>query len=252
MEELDEGTLRSIVSFYENIRPLFPGVRTEIGITANTSGRRILRGLFGVQAPYYLSIYSQKRDRSDMNAGFIAEQLCLYMLTCGLASCIIGSSSIREMPRIRGDKEFVVLIAFGKPESGLTRRPQEAKRLPLRDLCVFKDEPKKWMNQVLEAARLAPSAMNSQPWRFVVVGRRIHIFSKNGSMDKPKRWDEFDFGVMFSHISVASDELWLDVDLIRLENISQKSFRVSQYVLSAIVKAPEWQGGEEEADREES
>ena len=95
------------------------------------------------------------------------------------------------------------------------------------------------MTQVIEAARLAPSAMNRQPWRFVVVNTRIHIFSKKDGMDKPRRWDEFSFGVMFAHIAIASEELWLDVDLIRLENISQKNFKSNQYVLSAIVRVPE-------------
>ena len=121
----------------------------------------------------------------------------------------------------------------------LTRRPEHANRLPVRELCVYKDQPSRWMTQVIEAARLAPSAMNRQPWRFVVVNTRIHIFSKKDGMDKPRRWDEFSFGVMFAHIAIASEELWLDVDLIRLENISQKNFKSNQYVLSAIVRVPE-------------
>ena len=36
---------------------------------------------------------------------------------------------------------------------------------------------------------------------------------------------------------VAAEELWLDVDLIRLGDISQKNFSNNQYVLSAILKA---------------
>jgi hypothetical protein len=51
------------------------------------------------------------------------------------------------------------------------------------------------------------------------------------------RWDEFNFGVLFSHILIAAEELWLDVDLIRLEDISQKEFKKSQYVLSAVVRS---------------
>ena len=241
MEALSAEVLKGIASFYEGIAPLFPGIATEIGITESISDRHVLKGFFAVRAPYYLSIYSEKRDRSDMNAGYIAEQLCLYMMTAGIGSCILRSRKLASSPQMRGSKEFVVLIAFGLPEDSLMRRDTEARRLPIRELCVFKDQPGRWMNQVIEAARLAPSGGNRQPWRFVVVGNRIHIFSKNSNMDRPQKWDGFDFGIMFSHIAVASDELWLDVDLIRLDNISQKSFRVNQYVLSAIVKPPEWQ-----------
>ena len=249
----------------------------------NVEGKHICHGLFGVTAPYYLTIYSEKRDRSEMNAGYLAEHLCLYMLTLGLGSCFLGSVTLRGIPKVRMEpnvpsarressalyetapasaaegsqmpsgsrttresarrspsrKELVIVIAFGIPAGRLTRRPEHAKRLPVRELCVYKDQPSRWMTQVIEAARLAPSAMNRQPWRFVVVNTRIHIFSKKDGMDKPRRWDEFSFGVMFAHIAIASEELWLDVDLIRLENISQKNFKSNQYVLSAIVRVPE-------------
>ena len=118
-----------------------------------------------------------------------------------------------------------------------TRRQSEAKRLPLEDLCVFKEVPRQWMTQMLEAARLSPSSMNSQPWRFVVYDNRIHIFSKKHSVEKLRKWDEVNFGIMFANMMVAAEELWLDVDLIRLGDISQKNFSNNQYVLSAILKA---------------
>ena len=92
------------------------------------------------------------------------------------------------------------------------------------------------MKQLLEAARLAPSSMNSQPWRFVVYDSRIHIFSKKRSMERLKRWDEVNFGIMFANMMVVAEELWLDVDLIRLEEITQKNFPNNQYVLSAILR----------------
>ena len=283
MVPVEESVLSRIGNFFSQIEPLFPGVDTEIGIVENVEGKHLCHGLFGVTAPYYLTIYSEKRDRSEMNAGYLAEHLCLYMLTLGLGSCFLGSVTLRGIPKVRMEpnvpsarressalyetapasaaegsqmpsgsrttresarrspsrKELVIVIAFGIPAGRLTRRPEHAKRLPVRVLCVYKDHPSRWMTQVIEAARLAPSAMNRQPWRFVVVNTRIHIFSKKDGMDKPRRWDEFSFGVMFAHIAIASEELWLDVDLIRLENISQKNFKSNQYVLSAIVRVPE-------------
>ena len=96
---------------------------------------------------------------------------------------------------------------------------------------------KEQLNQILEAARLAPSTLNSQPWRFVVYDNRIHIFSKKYSVEKLKKWDEVNFGIMFANMMVVAEELWLDVDLIRLGDISQKNFPNNQYVLSAILKA---------------
>ena len=59
---------------------------------------------------------------------------------------------------------------------------------------------------ILEAARLAPSSMNSQPWRFVVYDNRIHIFSKKHSAEQLKKWDEVNFGIMFANLMVAAEE----------------------------------------------
>ncbi|MDO4621092.1 MAG: nitroreductase family protein [Lachnospiraceae bacterium] len=235
MTQIAPDLLRRIGNYYSQITPLFPGIETEIGITENPEGKRLLTGLFPIQAPYYLTIYTEEREKSEMNAGYIGEQLCLYMTTLGLGTCFIGNATLRHAPQNRNGLHLVIVIAFGLPKGAMLRRPDEAKRLRVQDLCVYKDQPTRWMTQVIEAARMAPSSENSQPWRFVVVGSRIHIFSKKDGMDRPKKWAEFNFGVMFSHIAVASEELWLEVDLIRLENVVQKNFRNNQYVLSAIV-----------------
>ena len=95
------------------------------------------------------------------------------------------------------------------------------------------------MKQLLEAARYAPSSMNIQPWRFVVFDDRIHVFTKKHKADNLEkyRWEEVNFGIMFANIMITAEELWLDVDLIRLENITQKSFPNNQYVLSAIMRS---------------
>ena len=236
MTPLDRDTLERIVRFYEKMTSLFPGIETEIGITEALNGKRAPAGFFGVKAPYYLTFYSEERDRAEMNAGYLCEQLSLFLLTLGIGSCFLGSARIQGAPKSRENKKTMITMAFGKPSGRLTRRPEQAKRLPLKSLCVFKNPPTEWMMKVLEAARLSPSALNRQPWRFAVVGNRIHVFSKKDRMDRPRRLAEFDFGAMFAHIAVASEELWLDIDLIRLDNISQKNFRSNQYVLSAIVR----------------
>ena len=219
MEAIDPEKLAAIGAFFEDAQFLSPGISTEIGITDNTDGKHAPWGFFGVKAPYYLSIYSEKKDRYMMNAGCIMEQISLYMLTLGIASCFLGNVSYRDAKQ-RGDKEFIIVLAFGKPDGPLTRRAVDARRL----------------SDIIEVARLAPSAFNAQPWRFVVMANRIHFFSKKRDIDRMGRWDEFDFGCLFAHILVTADELWLDLDLIRLENISQKNFRSNQYVLSAVMK----------------
>lgn len=237
MEPISPRILEDIGNFYQEIPRLFPGIDTELGIIDNSRGQQKLKGLFGIKAPYYLALYSEKSDKYQMNAGYILEQLCLYLTAKGLGSCIMGSAVVKGSQTMRGSKELIMMVAFGKSKEPHIRPQQETKRLSLRELCVYKETPKEWELKVLEAARLAPSSYNGQPWRFVVYSNRIHIFSKKASVDRFKKWDELNFGIMFAHIMIVAEELWLDLDLIRLEDISQKTFSKNQYVLSAVLKS---------------
>ena len=47
---------------------------------------------------------------------------------------------------------------------------------------------------------------------------------------------QFNLGVMFSHLMIVAEELWLDLDLIRLEDISHKNFSNCDYVMSAVLR----------------
>lgn len=237
MEPISVSILEDIGNFYQEIPRLFPGIDTELGIIDNSRGQQKLKGFFGVKAPYYLALYSKTTDKYQMNAGFILEQLCLYLTAKGLGSCMMGGAVVKGSQITRGDKELVMMVAFGKGRGAHTRKPDEAKRLSLGELCAYKDQPKEWAIKILEAARLAPSSYNSQPWRFVVYANRIHIFSKKVNVERFKKWDELNFGILFAHMMIVAEELWLDLDLIRLEDISQKTFSRNQYVLSAVLKS---------------
>lgn len=236
MESLSNQVLEGIRDYYQTTQGLFGGIETELAIIDNRKGQHKALGLFGVNAPYYLALYSEEKDRAAMNAGYIMQQVILYLCSKGLGSCFSGMTLVKKAIQKKNGKKLYALVGFGKSKGAYTRKPVEAKRLDMNELCTYKEVPRLWMKQLLEAARLSPSSMNSQPWRFVVYDNRIHIFSKKQRTDRLKRWDELNFGIMFSNMIVVAEELWLDVDLIRLDEISQKNFPNSQYILSAILR----------------
>ena len=236
MEPVSSELIQEIRDFYSQIEGLNPGIRTEISIIDNTRGQNKLMHLLGVKAPYYLAFYSEDKDLAQMNAGYIMEQIALSLCTKGLGSCFLGNVKPRIGNANRGPMKFMIMLAFGKSRGSYTRKAPEARRIDLKDLCVYKEIPRQWIKQLLEAARLAPSSFNSQPWRFVVYDNRIHVFAKRHAMDRMGKFEEMNFGVMFSHFMVVAEELWLDVDLIRLEDISHKNFPNNQYVLSVILR----------------
>lgn len=238
MESVSSEIIQELRGFYSQIEGLNPGIRTEISIIDNTKGQNKMMHLLGVKAPYYLAFYSEDKDLAQMNAGYIMEQLGLFLCTKGLGTCFLGGVK----PRFgfgnanKGNLKFMIAMAFGRSRGSSTRKAAEARRMDLQELCVYKEVPRQWMKQLLEAARLAPSSMNSQPWRFVVYDNRIHVFAKKHNMNHLGKFEEMNFGIMFSHLMVVAEELWLDVDLIRLEDITHKSFPNNQYILSAILR----------------
>ncbi len=238
-DALSEETLTDIRKHFLELPNLFGDVETDIAIVDNRRNPIRLLHLGNVSAPYYMIFYSREAKRSQMNVGFLMQHMALYLCTIGIGSCIIGSTNFRKDLRTKGEMKAVGLMAFGKSKGPLSRAHGGAKRIPMDELCSFREVPRQWMKQLLQAARMAPSSMNDQPWRFVVYDSRIHIFTKKHQVDRMKRyrWEEVNFGIMFANLMIAAEELWLDIDLIRLENISQKNFPNSQYVLSAIMRS---------------
>ena len=237
-DKIEKEVLDGVAAFYHEMEPLFPGIRTSLEIIECDAKK--VKGKFGgflnVSAPYYLAIYSEKKEKADMNAGYIMQQLSLFLFGKGIGSCFQGMARSKGMPA--EGLHFSMLMAFGYPKTELTTKGYTSKRLPLEELCAYKEKPSRWVKEVLEAARLAPSAMNGQPWRFVVYENRIHVFSKRHTIGKKilGKYNEFDFGVMFANIMVAAEQIWVDVDLIKLDNITHISLPNNQYVISILMR----------------
>ena len=89
--------------------------------------------------------------------------------------------------------KFVIMLAFGHPKGDQQRQSiKDFKRKPMEKI-TDKADPR------LEPARLAPSAVNSQPWYFTHEGDTIHVHcSKKGS--------RLDAGIALAHLYVANEE----------------------------------------------
>lgn len=241
-DKVEEKILEGMVTFYHEMEPLFPGIETSIEVidtqSRKTKGR--LGGIMNVSAPYYLAIYTEEKEKADMNAGYIMQQLSLYLFGKGIGSCFQGMGHLKgEMPK--AGMRCVILMALGYPKVDMIRDQEEAKRQSLEALCAWKEQPRRFVKEFLEAARLAPSAFNAQPWRFVVYENRVHVFSKQtvGQRRFLGKYNEFDFGIMLANIMIAAEQLWVDVDLIRLDNITHMEQPNNRYVISVIMREAE-------------
>lgn len=232
MEEFSEEVLDSVKKYREKIVPLYPDIKVKMEIVPYKERKNKLHGILSHKAPYYLVFYSEKKEGDMLNAGYMLEQMVLYLALKGIGTCYLGN--------IKGNKidsagnRFVIAVAFGKPEGKAGRNEKEARRLDLDKICIFKEDVNRSFRTMLEAARLAPSSFNSQPWRFVVYNKRIHMFCKKPVLPIQfmKEISQIDMGIALAHIAIAADDLWVDIQIKHLENLASIPIANNEYIAS--------------------
>ncbi|MDO5815078.1 MAG: nitroreductase family protein, partial [Methanobrevibacter sp.] len=85
-------------------------------------------------APYYLALFSEKKDNYLENIGFIFQQVSLFMQSIGIGSCWVGLASVKGK-----NPDFVIAISFGKSDD-LTRDLSGFKRKRLSEISDFEDD----------------------------------------------------------------------------------------------------------------
>ena len=103
-------------------------------------------------------------------------------------------------PKIKND-DFVIVISFGKSDK-MTRDKDSFKRKPLCEISDSNDKR-------LIPARLAPSAINSQPWYFKHSGKDFDVYQVKQNILKRqilKKWNPIDVGIALAHMYVANPE----------------------------------------------
>ena len=197
MTPLAAEVLEEIKAFAENAMPLLPGIRVEYHII----GANKTKGFFAVKAPHYLVISSESKAGYLTNAGFMFQQVCLYLSSKGFGSCWVGG--VKPAEKVSTDLEHVMVMAFGNAAEDIHRAMGEFKRKPLQEIATGADDR-------LEYARLAPSAINSQPWFFVCENGGIDVYrKKNGALKAIvyEKMSEVDIGIALCHIWLASEHL---------------------------------------------
>ena len=186
-------TILQIESFISGLRPLLP--KSEI--THTIVGPEGVKGIAIPKAPHYLLLSGKDQPLRNTCAGFIYQHVLLYLYSRGFAACWLAGIKDKQ-----NNPNHIIGFAFGKPAEPGTRRPQEFKRKSINEIATGTD-PR------LEAARLAPSGRNGQPWYFIVEVNAIHVYYMNslsGLMGKIYPFTDLDVGIALCHLKVASDK----------------------------------------------
>ena len=238
MEALEEELLQEIQNYFYEIEPLYSDIRSEVRIIRHYTDKEKVGVFCNVKAPYYMALYAEDKERRELNAGYLMQHMSLYLESKGLGSCFIGMAKKSDKELAREGLSCKILLAFGISKNSGRKSGKETHRLSMDELCIYKEQPKTWVKSILETARLSPSSMNCQPWRFVVYENRIHVFSRKNLKEKGmlSRLQAVNFGIMLANVMVTAEELWVDLDLIKLNNITHKNIPNNQYVISILLK----------------
>ena len=161
-DEITSEELEDIKEAYEGFEKLYPDIETSIRIVPAQTVN------FKRDAQYCIMIYSQNKDNYLVNAGYIGEQLDLYLVEHNIGTLWFGIGKPDE-PKL-GDLDFVIMIAIRKinDETKYRKDMFKSKRKPLEEIWEGDDLG------IANIARFSPSACNTQPW---------YVKNDNGCLD---------------------------------------------------------------------
>jgi hypothetical protein len=151
----------------------------------------------GQSAPHYILAFCEEQDQGFANVGYVLAKTDLYMQSIGLGTCWLGMAK----PKANNEK-FCILLAFGKTNVPVRKGAEEFKRLPVSEISDAD-------NEIAQAARLAPSAMNSQPWKLHFEDNKIIIRYFGRGMMKAmlkKKMSKIDAGIVTRYTAIALEK----------------------------------------------
>ena len=151
----------------------------------------------------YLVMVGKKSKDLDERVGYYGEQLVLFAQTLGLNTCWVGLSyrKVPEAYNVGKDEKLVCMIALGYGETqGVPHKIKSAE-----DASNASDITPSWFKKGVEAALLAPTAVNQQKFSFEYVGmsnNRHQVRAKKGiSMIG---YTHIDLGIAKCHFEIGA------------------------------------------------
>ena len=207
--KLSSEELRKIEQAFLQFEPLNPDIKVNYRIvkTEETSCA------FG---EYCFLLYSETKEDSLLNAGYLLQQLDLYFVSQNIGSCWYGMAKPEE--KTWNGLDFVIMMAFGKVEESVFRTSlNEFKRHPYEKMV----KGVAWKS-ALSLSLLAPSAVNSQPWRIETSAQKIKVYRTSSLIFKAAKslvdyYNRIDMGIYLYILEAClkSEHILYERELVR-------------------------------------
>ncbi len=211
-ETLPEEALNEINDFVAGAKRLNEDIRTESYIVSEEE----IKSLLPVKAPHYLILFSEEKPDYLTNAGYILQQLDLFLSANNIGSCWFGLARPSGEISRKSNLSYAITLAFGRADEKIHRKKiSQFNRKSIEEIREFISrkeaadyEWQKEADKIIEAARLAPSATNNQPWYFRVEPNKIHVYQEKPGLVKRifyKKMNKIDMGIVMAHLWLAAE-----------------------------------------------
>lgn len=142
----------------------------------------------------YIALVREK-SKSDESLGYYGEQIVLKAQELGLNTCWVAMTHGKSKAQIDKGEKLVCLISLGYGKTdGAAHKSKK-----LSEVCNYKKDMPEWFLSGMEAALLAPTAMNRQKFYFELLpDNSIKITCGKGLYTK------LDLGIVKYHFEVVS------------------------------------------------
>ena len=151
----------------------------------------------------YFVMVGKKGDDLDERVGYYGEQLVLLAQTLGMNTCWVGLSyrKVPEAYNVGKDEKLACMIALGYGETqGVSHKIKT-----IEQVSNASDITPSWFKRGVEAALLAPTAVNQQKFSFEYAG-----MSNNRHLARAKKgfsmigYTQMDLGIAKCHFEIGA------------------------------------------------
>ena len=241
---LKSEDIKELLSYVNKAKRLVDDIEVEAIAMGNElfttlNGKAGYKG-YMLDAPNYIILLSEKKENYIKNAGYIGEGIVLKALDMGIGSCWItfnDSDLVKNSLEINSDKEVVAIIALGYDDNktkviNLHKTGENSSKTKLDIVADNISERvgaseivylNTWGNPItaeeLESrallnafhyARLAPSTLNRQPWRFIL-DDGIVVLTVRDDENTGTYEEEIDAGIVMLYFEAIVDTTLTDI-----------------------------------------
>lgn len=142
----------------------------------------------------YIALVGEKDAALDEKAGYYGEKLVLKAQELGLNTCWVAMTHGKSAAEIKKGEKLACIIALGY---GMTQGTANQNK-PMEQLCNCASDMPDWFSKGMEAALLAPTAMNQQ---------KFYITLENGEASAKAGkgfYTKMDLGIVKYHFEAVT------------------------------------------------